>query len=127
MAIMKRVKGLKDPITVPTFNFGPNDGLAQLIVEAWTNDALREGLLERDNRDLPTASAVALATAAVNASGGFSLSRAVIISEEEHDRDYVSSDANEVVFVLPNPKRAVGPSSLVNTARLLMACTPNGI
>jgi hypothetical protein len=120
------VKGLKDPVTVPAFSFSPNEGLAQLIVEAWTNDEFREGLLKR-NGTQPTVGAVTLATAAVNASGGFDLSRAVIITEEEHDKNYTSEDDDEVVFVLPNPDRVRKTGNLLNTARLLMACTPNGI
>ena len=63
------------------------------------------------------------------------LQRAVIISEAEHDDDYTQQAENEVVFVLPDDKRALFPSpiptptpkDLLETARCLMACTPNGI
>lgn len=127
MALKKIVKGRKDPITVPAFSYAPNDGLAQLIVEAWSNDTFRAGLLKRDSDDKPSSSAVALATAAINASGSFSLKRAVVITESEHDNDYTSTDKDEVVFVLPNRSRMAGSGSLLNTARLLMACTPHGI
>jgi hypothetical protein len=121
------VKGRKDPVTVPAFSYAPNDGLAQLIVEAWSNKKFREDLLDRDSHDKPTDTAVAIATAAINASGTFSLKRAVVITEFEHDHDYTSVDKDEVVFVLPDQSRVAGTGSLLNTARLLMACTPHGI
>jgi hypothetical protein len=35
--------------------------------------------------------------------------------------------ADEVVFVLPNLTRATAGTPLLETAKLLMACTPNGI
>jgi hypothetical protein len=54
--------------------------------------------------------------------------RAVIITEDEHDDDYTSEDELEVVFVLPKLERVVStPAHLLETAKLLMACTPNGI
>jgi hypothetical protein len=54
--------------------------------------------------------------------------RAVIISEDEHDNGYTMETVNDVVFVLPNKDRAVlTGANLLNTAKLLMSCTPNGI
>ncbi|WP_141688048.1 hypothetical protein [Bradyrhizobium paxllaeri] len=126
-----------DTVTIPSFSFSPNDGLAEMIVEAWSNEDFRSKLLEREtplnpgDSPKPTDIAVQIATSSVNARG-FNLKRAVVISELEHDRDnYVMQDANEVVFVLPDQTRIGTPfasrSSLLDTARLLMACTPNGI
>jgi hypothetical protein len=71
---------------------------------------------------------VQLATSWVNTLG-FNLKRAVVISEAEHDNDYIMQKPEEVVFVLPDRKRlGMAPSgSLLSTAKLLMACTPNGI
>jgi hypothetical protein len=123
--------GAQTDVTIPTFSFSPNDDLAELIVQAWTIDDFRDQLLERDAAQKPTAAAVKAATDAVNAAG-FNLTRAVIISEKEHDADYTMQvPATEVVFVLPDRGR-LGPGfvpgkSLLDTARLLMACTPNGI
>ena len=58
----------------------------------------------------------------------FNLKRAVIISEDEHDNGYLMEFDDDVVFVLPNKGRAdLTGANLVNTAKLLMACTPNGI
>jgi hypothetical protein len=122
--------GAPTDATIPSFSFGPNDGLAELIVQAWTIKDFRDQLLERDNRQKPTNAAVKAATDAVNAAG-FNLKRAVVISEKEHDADYTMQDPAEVVFVLPDRERLgtsfVPGKSLLDTARLLMACTPNGI
>jgi hypothetical protein len=117
--------------TIPSFSFAPNDDLAELIVQAWTIEEFRVQLLERDAiTDKPTNVAVKAATDAVNAAG-FNLKRAVVISEKEHDADYTMQDLTEVVFVLPDRERLgtsfVPGQSLLDTARLLMACTPNGI
>jgi hypothetical protein len=135
VAILKRVRDSRSPgstkdVTTPVFSYFPNEGLAQLIVDAWGDKALRDRLLQRDPQGKPTPIAVQEATQRVNAQGGFDLQRAVVISEEEHDNDYVMQQDNEVVFVLPMNNRiaaGAGGYSLLNTARLLMACTPNGI
>jgi hypothetical protein len=114
-------------VTMPVFSYFPNDGLAQMIVDAWAHPG---NLLQRDANGNPTQAAVQEATQRVNSLGGFNLQRAVVISEEEHDNDYTMQQDNEVVFVLPNNNRIAAGSgglSLLNTARLLMACTPNGI
>ena len=136
MAIKKPIwndKGVdtgKPPITTPSFSFAPNDGLAEMIVEAWANKDIRKQLLERNpkNSQIPSDAAVQLATSWVNTLG-FNLKRAVVISEAEHDNDYIMQKPEEVVFVLPDRKRlGMAPSgSLLSTAKLLMACTPNGI
>jgi hypothetical protein len=56
------------------------------------------------------------------------LKRAVIISEDEHDRGYTMEFEDDVVFVLPRKSRlGAGGANLLETAKLLMACTPNGI
>jgi hypothetical protein len=121
--------GVPSDVTIPSFSFSPNDGLAELIVQAWTIKDFRDLLLQR-NAQLPTDLAVKTATDAVNAAG-FNLKRAVVISEKEHDADYTMQTPTEVVFVLPDFERLgtsfVPGESLLDTARLLMACTPNGI
>ena len=118
-------------VTIPSFSFAPNDELAGLIVQAWTITAFRDQLLDRDQTTgKPTNIAVKAATDAVNAAG-FNLKRAVIITEKEHDAEYMMEDPAEVVFVLPDVGRLgttfVPGKSLLDTARLLMAITPNGI
>jgi hypothetical protein len=99
---------------------------------------LQDALLERNppNSKIPSADAVKVATNAVNILAGMDLRRAVVISEAEHDDDYTMQTDDEVVFVLPNNARAVLPNPIpgpprpphiLETAKLLMACTPNGI
>ncbi len=130
MAIHKKVPdrtrlGEQKHLVLPAFSFQPTDALAQLIVNAWANPG---HLLERDPHTLlPTARAVQEATTRVK-QAGYDLDRAVVITEAEHDNDYIMQSDNEIVFVLPNKSRVATPSTnLLDTAKLLMGCTPNGI
>jgi len=130
MAIHKRVehpahKGQRKHLVLPAMFFAPTNALAQVVVDAWNNPG---HLLDRDpNTKLPTPGAVQEATQKVNAAG-FDLTRAVIITEAEHDSDYIMQSDDEVVFVLPDKDRIKTPAAhLLDTAKLLMACTPNGI
>jgi ABC-type cobalamin transport system ATPase subunit len=135
MGVIKKVPDHAHPghtkdVTMPVFSYFPNDGLAQVIVDAWADAGIRGRLLQRDAAGNPTPVAVQEATQRINLQGGFNLQRAVVISEEEHDNDYTMQQDNEVVFVLPKDNRVVAGTvglTLLNTARLLMACTPNGI
>jgi hypothetical protein len=132
MAIHRKVKGKRPHSnvaleeTVPVFSYDPAK-LAPVIVSLWTNP-LR--VFERDANGNPTTNAVKDATDLINGAG-FDLVRAVIISEEEHDNHFTMQEDNEVVFVLPNKNRFKTPvasgHNLLDTAKLLMACTPNGI
>lgn len=133
MAIKKNVvlRGAAAPaeVTVPTFSFGPNDSLAQLIVDAWVEDDFRNSLLEREADNTTVTAAAANRAKVALAARGIYLNRAVIITEEEHDSHYTMQNPDEVVFVLPNRSRVTPRpgQSLLETARLLMSCTPNGI
>jgi len=146
--------GTMTDITLPVFSY-QNDKLADLIVAAWANVRFTSGavdvphlgdaLKDRDpHTGLPTDAARATATEAVNFFANMDLTSAVIITEEEHDDDYTMQDPKDVVFVLPNqpritlrpgehfPTAPIPPvpnyaSDLLETAKLLMACTPNGI
>jgi hypothetical protein len=95
-----------------------SDSLAQMIVDAWTDDVFKKRLLNRDNaRDLL-------------AERGIYLSKPHVITEEAYNKGHKSEDPQEVVFVLPNKPRVVNAPpghSLLETAKLLMAITPNGI
>jgi|GraSoiStandDraft_46_1057282.scaffolds.fasta_scaffold297782_1 hypothetical protein len=133
MAIHKRVHDPSYPgqhkhLVLPAFSFEPTDGLAQLIVDIWGDSRLQAKLLERDRKTkLPTPRAVREATTRVKRAG-YDLTRAVIITETEHDSDYIMQSDDEIVFVLPSKKRVASPAAnLLDTAKLLMACTPNGI
>lgn len=125
MAIHKKVKGKKKHMVLPAFGFEPTDGLAQLIIDAWSNPG---HLLERDAKTkLPTKRAVQEATARIK-KAGYDLDRAVVITEAEHDNDYLMQSDSEIVFVLPNKNRVAAPAAnLLDTAKLLMGCTPNGV
>jgi hypothetical protein len=131
---IKKKKGTGE-MTVPEFAMPPDavPGIADLIVKAWKNDASLNKILEREtsgpNQGMATQAAVDQATLEINkASPKFNLKRAVIITEDEHDNVYTMEKENDVVFVLPRSERVdLTGANLVNTAKLLMACTPNGI
>lgn len=114
-------------ITMPTLSY-PDTDLPRVIVAVWNNQG---NILARDvGTGRPTPDAVAEATALINSETGMNLKRAVIITEQEHDNDYTTPDPDEVVFVLPNRTRvgaAATQYQLLESAKLLMACTPNGI
>jgi hypothetical protein len=131
MAIHKKVPdrsrlgGETKHLVLPAFSFEPTDALAKMVVDAWASPG---NLLERDPHTLlPTQRAVQEATTRVKAAG-YDLERAVVITEAEHDNDYIMQSDNEIVFVLPNKNRIASPSTnLLDTAKLLMGCTPNGV
>ena len=74
-----------------------------------------------------TAAAQNIARAAL-AERGIYLVSAVVISEDEYHNDYVVQP-NQIAFVLPDVGRVkpLPNQSLLQTAELLMATTPNGI
>jgi hypothetical protein len=96
-----------------------SEPLAQMIVYAWTDTNFRNQLLNN----------VAFSKQAL-ADRGVYLKAPVVITEDQYNNNYVQQDPDGVIFVLPNPPRTVAPpqgQSLLETAKLLMACTPNGI
>ena len=130
--IKKNKGGLE--MTVPEFAMPPDavPGIAQVIVDAWQGKPSLNKILERTNpgpQGVATTIAVQQATDAINAAApGYNLKRVVIITEDEHDRGYTMETENDVVFVLPRQSRVdTGGANLLETAKLLMACTPNGI
>jgi hypothetical protein len=61
---------------------------------------------------------------------GVFLSKAHVITEEDYNKGHDCDDPEEIVFVLPNNERvgtALQGKTLLETAKLLMAITPNGI
>ena len=131
---IKRKRGTEE-ITTPDFELAPDavPGIAQVIVDIWTGAVSLNTLMQREttgsNKGMATQAAVDLATATINATTpNYNFVRVVIISEEEHDKGYAMEDPDDVVFVLPNQGRINSTgANLLNTAKLLMACTPNGI
>jgi hypothetical protein len=135
VAIIKKVKDKRPAkagqdirdVTQPSFSYTDPD-IPNVIVKVWANPG---NMLDRKpGTNVPTQPAVDDATALINSETGMKLKRAVIITEEEHDNDYTMQDDDEVVFVLPNKSRVVNTATanqLLESAKLLMACTPNGI
>ncbi len=102
------------------FSYYPNDSLAQLIVDAWVDPDFEKLVLN-------PASLKALL-----ADRGVYLKKPVVITEADYNNGYTMTHPEEMVFVLPDRKRAGNVpqgkgGSLLETARLLMACTPHGI
>jgi hypothetical protein len=153
MAIVKKVVDLNHPadkkhLVLPAFSFATDDAsatnLANMIIDAWQNVQftftppggvqttvpLGDTLVQRDANKMPTPLAKQTALARVQQAGFANLTGAVVITEAEHDNDYIMQSDNEIVFVLPNQNRVTlapaGPT-LLDTAKLLLACTPNGI
>jgi hypothetical protein len=135
VAIIKKVKDKRPAkagqdirdITQPSISYSDSGGLADAIVLVWTAPG---NILKRDAKGLPTTQAMTEATNLINNETGMKLKRAVIITEEEHDNDYTMQDDDEVVFVLPNRSRVIASptqNELLESAKMLMACTPNGI
>jgi len=94
-----------------------NDALAQMIVDAWVDDAFHRELLD------PAIAKKELAKR------GIYLKKPVVIDEKDYDDGFASTN-DEIVFVVPDKSRtdmASGGLALLDTARLLMACTPHGI
>ena len=132
MAIIKKVKDKRGgpagkdstAVTMPSMSYDPAK-IAQVILNLWNNPL---DTLKRDAKGNPTAQALSDAKTVINtAATGLDLVHPVIITEEEHDNDYTMQDDDEIVFVLPRRSRAGNSANLLETAKLLMACTPNGI
>lgn len=105
---------------VADFSYYPNDSLAQMIIDAWTDKGFEKLLLDRGNAK------------ALFATRGFfwngTMKTPVVISEAEYDGGYTMHNPDELVFVLPKHDGTCPPGqTLLDTARLLMAATPNGI
>jgi hypothetical protein len=117
MAIYRKTRDKKgNRVRKVDFPYYGNDSLAEMIVDAWVDSNYRDLLLDRKNAK------------SVLAARGFYLQNPVVIKEETYYEDYEMEDDNEVVFVMPQqPGQCPPGQSLLETARLLMAITPNGI
>jgi|SRR5450830_246978 hypothetical protein len=95
-----------------------NDSLAQMIVFAWADQNFRNQLLQPNGAKQEFEKR------------GVYLKSPVVITEADYYNGYHLQDPDGVVFVLPNqPRTMAAPQgqTLLETAKLLMACTPNGI
>jgi len=127
MAIFRPKQNAADPdLTVADFSF-QSDSLAQMIVDAWLDNNFKNQLLTKAADGTSPNAKSALAAR------GIYLDDPVVITETDYNNGYYKHDDDEVVFVLPNASRVVSTGSvppgqsLLETARFLMACVPNGI
>ena len=98
-----------------------NDLLAEMIVKAWTDPPFRNQLLNGTVVVRTNNAKTALAARGIN------LTNPIVLTEREFNEGWDRDSADQVVFVLPNDTRATAGTPLLETAKLLMACTPNGI
>jgi len=108
-----------------------NDVLAQLIADMWTG-AYANLITPATNPAQYQARSVA--AKAVLAARGIYLQQPIVITEDEYEDGFSLADAGlsvteGVVLVLPRNARATtfGGPPLLETAKMLMAITPNGI
>jgi hypothetical protein len=108
-------------VQVADFSYYPNDSLAQMIVDAWVDADFKNLLLTPGNAK------TLFATRGFYWNG--TMKTPVVISEDQYNAGHALNDPDhEIVFVLPNHNGTCPPGqSLLDTARLLMAATPNGI
>jgi uncharacterized protein with GYD domain len=119
--IWKRKANVHDPdVKVLDFSY-ESTVMAQLVVDAWANAGLKTTLLDHTHQ-------AAVRTELENR--GIFLSHPVVLTEDEYNAGWQQDHDDEVVLVLPNDGRktaASGGFTLLETAKLLMAVTPNGI
>jgi hypothetical protein len=122
--IWKNKRAMSDPdVKVADFSY-QNPKLAQLIVDAW-NDPGPGGLAAR----LTDHNHQNIVKGLLDARD-VSLIHPVVLTEDEYNAGWQMDNDDEVVFVLPNSTRAdlgASPAKLLETAKMLMACVPNGI
>ncbi|HET7805272.1 MAG TPA: hypothetical protein VFL53_13595 [Pseudolabrys sp.] len=112
----------KKKVKVVDFTY-QSDDLAEMIVKAWTDEDFYKDLTVGSWTDRGNRTKKALADR------GIFLSKAQVITEEEYNKGHNCADPDEIIFVLPNKNRQAGSEGedLLETAKLLMAITPNGI
>jgi hypothetical protein len=108
-----------------------NDVLAQWIVDIWTGPA-NNPLTAPATNIVEYTQRSNYAKAALAARGIY-LEKPIVITEKEYEDGFSLQDAGigqdiGIVFVVPRPARATtGGPPLLETAKMLMAVTPNGI
>jgi hypothetical protein len=106
-----------------------NDSLADLIVECWTIGSTLTNLTTGSGTARSSAAKAALAAR------GIYLDHPIVVTEDEYENGFSLATAGlpadqGVVFVVPRQARATittPPKPLLETAKMLMAITPNGI
>jgi hypothetical protein len=101
-----------------------NDSLAALIVEWWTGGLANLTSGSFANRTIAAQAALA--------ARGIYFDYPIVITETEYDDGFNLEDADlpsdkGIVFVLPRKERVTAGKPLLESAKMLMAITPNGI
>jgi hypothetical protein len=131
--VAKKKRGIyADPAGTPKPNLDDkvadfsyeNDSLAELIVQWW------DGTLGKLTTG--TYAARSAAAKAELAARGLYLDHPIVVKEDEYDAGFSLADAGlppekGLVFVLPRIERVTAGKPLLETAKMLMAITPNGI
>jgi hypothetical protein len=91
-----------------------SDALAEMIARAWTDPTFKAKIL------------TAAGAKSELAARGFSLKNPIVVEESSYVTGYHAA-ADAVVFVIPDPGRITTSGPLLETAKLLMPVTPNGI
>ena len=121
--IFKAAPTAGDPdVRVADFSY-QNDALADMIVRAWSDAAFLNGLTTGTPAQRINHAQAALKQRGIN------LSNPIVLTEQEFYEGWDADNNDEVVFVVPNITRATTTAGtpLLETAKLLMGCTPNGI
>jgi hypothetical protein len=100
--------------------------LADLVAEAWLNQTLRDALTTGPQGPRETKAQAELLAR------GIHVTKAIVLTEDEYKEGWQLDDDDEVALVLPSKTRVKIPggatkNDLLETARMLMACTPHGI
>ena len=117
-----------DPdVKLADFSYSSNEIANNIIVRAWTNAVFRDGLVaDAPNSTVDMAHRVTNARNALLAlNPPIHLTNPLVLTEVEYDQGWEMDSDDQVVFVLPKMSRQAG--NLLETAKLLMACVPNGI
>jgi hypothetical protein len=118
-----------------------SDALAQLIAEMWLGQHANLTTMSGVGTTLQQYQARSADAKAILAARGIFLAKPIVITEKEYEDGFSLADAglidaatqrnDGIVFVLPDKERAtttiLTPPSLLETAKMLMAVTPNGI
>jgi hypothetical protein len=128
--IWKKGVGTDPDIKVADFSYQNDDIAKEIIVKAWSDPVFLGTLLGDQTHVQSPAEITARITAAVTALSALpnkpvTLKSAIVLTEAEYHEGWDVDDPDQVVLVLPNRARATG--NLLETAKMLMACVPNGI
>jgi len=117
-----------DPdVKLADFSYSSTEIADKIIVRAWTNAGFRDGLVaDAPNSTVTMDQRITNARNALQAlNPPINLTNPIVLTEVEYDQGWEMDNDDQVVFVLPKMSRQA--NDLLETAKLLMACVPNGI